>query len=647
MQPNPQNTAVDQTIRTSKSLLWGVSIALSWMWGLGLFFSVQIAVQFGIVGLLSFATANAMGLVLFGFYTAQIARRRRTPEAFERTFFDGTRRFRGAIYFYQILAIVLTLFSILHYLVQPLGISLPLVCLVFFGVTFFLGEEFDIAKIKYSHAYFAIGIFASMAVLLYFVLPQVGLGGNVTLEGVWPIYDAANFENFSYYMYYMIPVVVGFLLGPWLDLQQWQRAVQIRKEGLSILGSYVCGAIVFFFLLLFHGVLALAIVSGSAVDLIHPVRDGLFHAKDVVVNFFLLPDNELSFYFGFYMAFLSLCVLTTFDSAYLALRWFMEDLIGGSKNIVFAVLPQRLFTSPLPHFFFAGFVALAGAYLGAELEYFMSFYGSFLIGYQIIFYRKMAFDLKGTNFPVMKLFSVSLFSIAIFGIGYFYLRSALMAIGSIVPLFYGIYLSSGYQHHVEPLFARGTAAEPEESGVEGDVEATPSPARHPEPVPVAGLSVPIPSGGADTGLPAIRPGRGISTYFDGKWFVHTFTATYADTNSVGNIYFGTYAMWVGKTRELFFHTVMPEFDLKTTDFYILTRAFEHKYLKEAREFEQITVKLRIGDYNRKFATLEHQILDSKGDILGKGKQTLLFVSSSDYRILDIPEAAVRAFIAYA
>ena len=37
------------------NLLWGNSVALSWMWGLGLFFSVQFSLQYGLFGLLTFA----------------------------------------------------------------------------------------------------------------------------------------------------------------------------------------------------------------------------------------------------------------------------------------------------------------------------------------------------------------------------------------------------------------------------------------------------------------------------------------------------------------------------------------------------------------------------------------------------------------
>ena len=91
---------------------------------------------------------------------------------------------------------------------------------------------------------------------------------------------------------------------------------------------------------------------------------------------------------------------------------------------------------------------------------------------------------------------------------------------------------------------------------------------------------------------------------------------------------------------------MPDFDLKTTKFYILTSSFEHKLVRETREFDTITVKICVSDFNRKFCTLEHQIFGSEGQLLGKGKQSLLFVSSKDYGLLDIPPEVYSAFMKY-
>ena len=61
--------------RWFNTLLWGNTVTLSWMWGLGLFFSVQFTTQFGLIGLLSFAIPNCLGLVGFGLVTHHLARR--------------------------------------------------------------------------------------------------------------------------------------------------------------------------------------------------------------------------------------------------------------------------------------------------------------------------------------------------------------------------------------------------------------------------------------------------------------------------------------------------------------------------------------------------------------------------------------------
>jgi acyl-CoA thioesterase FadM len=146
--------------------------------------------------------------------------------------------------------------------------------------------------------------------------------------------------------------------------------------------------------------------------------------------------------------------------------------------------------------------------------------------------------------------------------------------------------------------------------------------------------------------PAAGGDHNLAGHFEGKWFVYSMIATYQDTNSVGNVYFGMYPLYVGKTRELFFNAAMPDFDLKTTKFYILTRSFEHKFVRETREFDTITVKIKVAEANRKFCTLEHQIFGAEGQLLGKGKQSLLFVSSKDYGLLDIPSEVYTAFMKY-
>jgi acyl-CoA thioesterase FadM len=281
---------------------------------------------------------------------------------------------------------------------------------------------------------------------------------------------------------------------------------------------------------------------------------------------------------------------------------------------------------------FSGLFTLVAVYLRLELEYFMIFYATFFVGYAALALVRAFHTGQGNALPQIKMFCVGSVAVVIFAYGYFLSNPWGMIVGSVLPVGYvgWMLLKPGAAHEfvkgVEEL--EGTAGGPLVVPLEKEQKVE------------AGRVVPFPKqdGGIATDL---------FGHFEGKWFVHTFVATYADTNSVGNVYFGMYAMWVGKTRELFFNRCLPKFNLKTTPYYILTRSFEHKFMRETREFERVSVKIKVGEYNRKFVTLEHAIFDSAGNQLGKGKQQLIFVSSSDYKLLDIPDEVYEAFVAYA
>jgi acyl-CoA thioesterase FadM len=247
--------------------------------------------------------------------------------------------------------------------------------------------------------------------------------------------------------------------------------------------------------------------------------------------------------------------------------------------------------------------------------------------------------------PQIKMFCIGSLAVIIFAYGYFLTYPIFMIIASFLPLAYVVWI----------LF-KPTASEDFVSGSEELTRASDSAPRviseEIEPGETAMIDPPSKptaplAGGVGGAVQAVSAAlQSVGGHFDGKWFVHSFVSTYADTNSVGNVYFGMYAMWVGKTRELFFNKVMPKFNLKNTPFYILTRSFEHKFIRETREFETVSVRIKIASYNRKFVVLEHEIFDSENKLLGKGKQSLLFVSSSDYRMIDVPAEVATAFMAH-
>lgn len=587
------------------------------MWGLGLFYSVQFTIERGWgATLLWFALPNALGLFLFGAATQRIAARENAPESLARFFAQWSRQFRFALVTYQFIALALTLFVIVRYIVLPLApepslLWVALVMVMVLAVTCWLGEEFEIGRIKKSHAV--------MGVVILLAMVWIGMEMGKTPfqrvpESLMPMQSWGDFA-------FLAPLFVGLLVGPWLDLQQWQRAIQMQREGVSIRNSYALGALLFFGLLAFHAAFAWWALGQGANDLLRPGVGNYLYGHEIGV---VIAASSPSFLLVAYLIFLGLCLITTLDSGYVATRWFLRDMIAEWKSPIMAMLPAKAMSSPIPWLVLAAVVAVACANLSLELEYFMIFYGTFFVGYAVIGLAlcRQKQPLDGV-LPSVPLFCLGLTALGLGGCGYFLREPWLMILAALLP-----FTALGY-------LRRKTE---EEATAEIAVEVEPpAEASAPEslaPAPVMTTS----TGGGSHDL------RG---HFEGKWFVTSFMTTYADTNSVGNVYFGMYAMWAGKTRELFFNQVMPDFNLETSSFYILTRTFEHKFVRETREFHEVSVRLRIGSYNRKFVTLEHEIHDAELGLLGKGKQTLMFVTAKNYKLIDLPPEIFTAFIAYA
>ena len=660
----------DATPRKTHSLLWGVSIALSWTWGLGLFFSVQMALQFGLAGLLAFAIPNAIGLVLFGFLTQRIARRYQTGKDFERHFFETSHSMRYIILVYQLVAITLTFFAIFRYLFLPLGVNLALVVMLILGAALLLGEQFDIRRIKYSHL-------AMFAVILLSVF-GIGFGFFGWLgenDQAWRLAEGRDPVFAWSFLGFLVPILCGLLVGPWLDVQQWHRAIQIHREKGSVRQSYFFGGLIFFCILIFHGVLALSVMSIGGQTLIVSSQDGLFHAKDAVVRFLYVEGFGVGLIFkGAYVAFLLLCIISTLDSGYVSLKWYMREMGRRSEHVLATLLPKGGLFSPVPPMLIAvGFAAISLPF-HFELEYYMAFYASFSVGYALIFLFRTTYRPEFTNFTQTTLFSVAAFSLGLFGIGYFEGWWPLQIAGALTPMIHGFVVVSSRvvvddlqkalpKHdstdEVPLESVSGKAAERAVSALEHAIarldpktgERFKSVIHKVEPTAAQALANILSSINPQNGeLTAAQPIDGDADIehargrFEGKWFTHTFMPTYNDTNSVGNIYFANYIVYVGKVREMFFRTCMPDFDLKKTSFFILTRQIEHKFNIEAREFDVLTVRIRVFDFNRKFATLEHQIMNQARQILGRGKQVLMFVDAKDYRLVDLPQEVQTAFL---
>lgn len=637
-------------LKLFKTVLWGNSVALAWTWGIGLFFSVQTAIQFGFNDLLTYCIINASGLALFGIINHFLAKKF-SGEEYENIFLIKASKFKFAFLCYQVIAISLTLFALLKYVTLPLGILSVLVCVTFLGAVIFLGEEFSIRRMKYTHLVFGLGVFAC----LYALLSSDLFASNFSLLSIPAEFKEGlmSFHSQLFKKAYWLPIAIGFAFGPWLDLQHWQRVIQIKKEGLNAAWAYAIGGLIFFGIIFTDGLIALAAFNQDKASLLMNKAASMFNSSSLLfqvkdsITLTLSNHSELNYLLGFYITFIVLACLTTFDSGYVSLKWYLKSLLKDSNSIIFSFLPKKALSSPIPWFVFCAILATTTMHFGVlgnfvvkldkslekffhfELEYYMAFFAAFFVMYAVTFIRSMIDNEHQKTFSPLKLFATGLCATSIFGIGYFSENTIVMALASLIPLIYGAYTVSKDLELLppDPNEENNTETKTQVQRINPNVEIMPNPDHQ------------LPEGAELTSVKGC--------YIKDKWFVHSFIPTYQDTNSVGNVYFAMYAMWVGKTRELFFLHSMPDFDPKTSDFLILTRSYEHKFIRETQEFNPVTIHIRIADYNRKFTTLEHKILNEEGELIGKGKQSLMFVSSKDYGLIDIPDAAYQAFLPYA
>ena len=577
------------------SIVWGASIALSWMWGLGLFFSVHFTFLYGWTGLLSFAIPNALSLIIFGWIVGRRGRTASLKDWIESVFANHA----GLFSLYQIAAVGLTLFALISYFLVPLG-SAPAIfmALSILAIGVFTGELAGIGRLVKLHAAYLAAAVAAIVLL-------VANGSAIS--------TTARIGDLPFFAGLLLPMTVGLLLGPAYDIQQWQRAVEMQRRKIPIARSFAFGGVIFFCLLILNGVLAMQVTGGLEAGAFIG-RDGFVHAQSAVTQALLQVGGLPLLLYGVWVL---LCLLATFDSAQSALSWFLPTVVNASDNPLLRMMPQGLLKSTLPAFVLASGAAILIWSVGGHLEYFMIVYATLFVPYGAILLRDL-WDGKRTVITTTTMFA-GLASLLVMSSGYLNDIPALMTIAGLMAL--------------TPLLVERRHAGPADGQ-----EIVSAPELDPVEILPGSRKDQVVLQPGDV-LPAFDPdGR-----FDGKWFEIRLTATYSDTNSVGNVYFANYVSWVGKARELFFRRCMPNFDLKQTPFYILTRSFNHKFIREAREFEEIIVRLRIKTYNRKFVKLEHQLFNSSRELLGEGEQSLMFVTPDNYSLTDIPSDVVVAF----
>ncbi|MBO0661951.1 acyl-CoA thioesterase [Jiella sp. MQZ9-1] len=610
----------------AKSLSWSPTIALSWMWGLGFFYSMHIVWLQGWPGFWIFALANSCGLAAFG---CILGAGGRDPEAL---FAKVKTRFVSLFALYQVAAVAITLYSLSAYL-WPLMFPGrgPMLTVALSGLVVVagcvIGHRLSLVRLRLFHGvYLAVAIVAIALVMLFMPgahVPKAAMTATDT-QSVWA---------------FLLPTLVGFALGPWGDLQQWQRAIEIRRSGQSPAIAYLAAGALFLVLLT-----ANAILSKMAGANVIVAADGALGAQSSVAA--RLGAGSEGIAAAAFVIWAAIAAVSTIDSFYNAIRWYFRSLLTNSLHPALAFVPASAAASPIWLLVVAVAAVSAMQSLDLSQTAYMMPYATLLVGAIICLIAAsmktpVAFD------PVYQ-YLVGLAAAMVFFIGY---REG---IAGLIPLSTAIALLGAFQP-LTTLVARSRAM--------GAVDLADSPpvvgaSQADRPIGAEGKpSTSLDAGDVDENAVGTVPISGLSiraenrnlapsSGFDGQWFVMQVTPTYDDTNSVGNVYFANYIRWVGKARELFFSACMPKFDLETTRYYVLTRSFTHDFRREIAEFEPATIRIRIASHNRKFVTLGHEIISDRHGLLGRGEQSLMFVDRDSFRPLDIPVDIIRGFLPF-
>ena len=185
-------------------------------------------------------------------------------------------------------------------------------------------------------------------------------------------------------------------------------------------------------MLLFHGSLTLWALNWGAASYLRTGIANYVYGHELLLRLFY--ERFSAWTFAAYVIWLVICILTTLDSGYIALRWFLQANASASKSPIFSLIPESVIASPIPAFIFAGLFALFASVVKLELEYFMIFYATFFVGYSALAITRCYMNTPANVIPQVKMFCIGCLAVVIFAYGYFLRLPILQILGSLLPL---------------------------------------------------------------------------------------------------------------------------------------------------------------------------------------------------------------------
>lgn len=114
-----------------------------------------------------------------------------------------------------------------------------------------------------------------------------------------------------------------------------------------------------------------------------------------------------------------------------------------------------------------------------------------------------------------------------------------------------------------------------------------------------------------------------------KWFEYHHRVTFVDTNMVGNVYFATYFIWMGKCRDLVMADHYPQIrDHIKNGFGFATEYAHIDFLHETFMFDNVLVRMTIKDLTRTRIEFVYEFIhEGNNTTLAKGAQAVVWVNA--------------------
>jgi enediyne biosynthesis thioesterase len=140
--------------------------------------------------------------------------------------------------------------------------------------------------------------------------------------------------------------------------------------------------------------------------------------------------------------------------------------------------------------------------------------------------------------------------------------------------------------------------------------------------------------------------RGIGEHPGSRAYEYRHVVALEETNLVGNVYYVNHLRWQGRCRELFLKDHAPEvLGRLTAGLALVTTRCSCEYLAELAAFDEVVVRMRLGELaqNRMTLRFEYYRLSGGGEeLVARGEQQIACLERDGGRMAPTPfPAALR------